>query len=109
MAQKIINGEQYDIPGYQTLVIQTTKVVESGATSAQSAAVGATTERVILAPTKDCWVAIGANPTAAKQTAGSFFLAGGSQSYPITVTKGVTKVAVIQDTEAGYLSIIESI
>jgi hypothetical protein len=56
----------------------------------------------------DCWVAIGSNPTATASTTGSFFLSEGIPSYPISVTGGTTKVAVIEATAAGFLSVIES-
>lgn len=93
----------------QTIDISAVPGVAIGAASAQSAAVGATTKRVVLIADQDCWVSVGADPTAAKQTAGSFPLADKSPSYPIKVVPGVTKIAVIQDSAAGYLSIIESL
>jgi hypothetical protein len=94
----------------QTLDLSTNPpVVAIGAASAQSSAVDATTKRIVLSASSACWVAIGADPTAAANTAGSFYLAAGAQSYPIKVTSGVTKIAVIQDSATGYLSIIESL
>jgi hypothetical protein len=93
----------------QTIDIAAVPGVAIGSASAASSAVGATTKRVVLIPDTDCWVSIGANPTAAKQSAGSFPLAAKSPSYPIKVVPGVTKIAVIQDSAAGYLSIIESL
>jgi hypothetical protein len=93
----------------QTIDIAAVPGVSIGAASVASNAVGATTRRVVLISDTDCWVSIGANPTAAKQTAGSFTLAAKSPSYPIKVVPGVTKIAVIQDSAAGYLSIIESL
>ncbi len=93
----------------QTISVAAAQVVAIGAASAQSAAVGAGRNRVVLIPTVDCWVALGANPTAAK-AAGSFFLAAGSQSYPISVTGGTTRIAVLADASGvtGSLSVIES-
>jgi hypothetical protein len=84
------------------------QVVAIGATSTQSSAVNAATNRVVLIANMDCWVAIGSNPTAAANTAGSFFLSEGIPSYPISVTGGTTKVAAIEATAAGFLSVIES-
>jgi hypothetical protein len=91
----------------QTIDITTIQNVAIGATSAASLVVGATTNRVTLSASSDCWVAIGADPTAAAHD-GAFFLASGAQSYPIKVTPSTTKIAVIQDSAAGYLSVIES-
>lgn len=102
------DGTHADRIAEQTILFQTTKVITVGASSAQSAAVGVNTDRVVLSTTTDCWIAIGDNPTAAVATAGSFFLAAGSQSYPISVTKGVTKIAAIQASAGGYMSVIES-
>ena len=80
-------------------------VVSIGLTSTQSSVVGASTNRVIITPTIDCWVAIGSNPTATVGTTGSFFLAGGIASLPITVTPSTTKLAVISnDSATGKLS-----
>lgn len=106
--EDMLDGTYADRIAEQTILLQTPKVLTVGAASAQSAVVGANTDRVVLSATTDCWIAIGANPTAAVATAGSFFLAAGSQSYPISVSKGVTKVAAIQVSSGGYLSIIES-
>lgn len=93
----------------QTISVGATQVVAIGAASTQSAAVGAGRNRVVLIPTVDCWIAVGANPTAAK-SAGSFFLSAGSQSYPISITAGTTKIAVLTDASGvtGSLSVIES-
>ncbi len=94
----------------QTISVAAAQVVTIGAASTQSAAVGAGRNRVVLIPTVDCWIALGANPTAAK-AAGSFFLPAGSQSYPISVTPGATKIAVLTDASGvtGSLSVIESV
>jgi hypothetical protein len=102
-------GESNPVPvGEQTLDIVAAPGFAVGATSAQSSAVGASTKRVVLVATVDCWVSLGANPTAAAATAGSFFLAAGAQTYPLKVTPGTTKIAAIRNSESGYLSIIES-
>ncbi len=85
-------------------------VVAVAGASAQSAAIGtanpgqpggATICR--LASTTDCWIAVGENPTAAANTAGSHYLPAGVVEY-VDVPFG-HKVAVIQATGAGYLSI----
>jgi len=98
----------YDIDVKQSLWINAVQIITLALTSNQSAAVASNTNRVVLSTTQDCWIAIGTNPTAAKATAGSFFLAAGAQSYPISVQNGVTKIAALYDSTAGYLSIIES-
>jgi hypothetical protein len=95
--------------GEQTIDISVPpQSVAIGAASAQSSAVGASTKRVVLVATVDCWVSLGADPTAAAATAGSFFLAAGAQTYPLKVTPSTTKIAAIRNSESGYLSIIES-
>lgn len=102
------DGTYADVIAEQTIIFKTSQVLAVGASSVQSSAVGADTTRVILSTTCDCWVAVGSNPTAVANTAGSFFLSSGSQSYPIVVTAGSTKIAVIKANIDGYLSIIES-
>lgn len=106
--KNMLDNTYAEVIAEQTLIIQATQVVAVGAASAQSAVVGANTNRVVLNTTTDCWVSIGTNPTAAANTAGSFFLSANSQSYPIEVKEGLTKIAVIQASFSGYLSIIES-
>ena len=93
-------------PGVLTL--QAEQVVAVGASSVQSAAVQATTNRVVLSSTTGCWVAFGASPTASA-AAGSIYGPPNIPSPPIAVTSGVTKIAVIQAASAGSLSIIESL
>jgi hypothetical protein len=92
----------------QTITMITNQSVTIGWTSAQSASVNASTNRVIITTTADCWVNLWANPTSVARTTGSwFFLTAGASTYPISVTAWTTKISVIQDTSAGYLSIIE--
>lgn len=91
----------------QYLNIASTKVLTTSAVSQQTAAVGSTTKRVVITVMQDTWIAIGDNPTATKG-AGSFLLFGGTQSYPILVKSGVTKIAALQDSTSGSVSIIES-
>jgi hypothetical protein len=91
------------------LTPQAEQVVAIGATSTASAAVQATTNRVVLIATAACWVNIAASPTAAANTAGNIYVPANFPMPPIAVTPGVTKVAVIEASSAGYLSIIESV
>lgn len=92
------------------ITLTAAQVVAAGAASAASAVTQATTTRIVLTPTVDCWVAIGATPTAAVATSGSFFLPAGVPSYPITVVGGTTKIAAIANVSAstGYVSVQES-
>ena len=92
-----------------SLRLVSSEVVAFDGTSAQSAAIGTanpgqpgavTTCR--LAATADCWIAVDLDPTAAASD-GSHFLPGSSVEY-VDVPFG-HKVAVIQATEAGSLSI----
>ena len=92
-------------PGALTLTAEQFLVV--GAASVQSAAVQATTNRVVLSSTTGCWVALGSNPTAAA-AAGSIYVPPNIPMPAIQVTPSVTKIAVIQASAAGSLSIIES-
>ena len=86
--------------------------VAIGASSAQSAVVQSTTNRVTLMATIACWVNIGSNPTAVANTAAgtgaSFYLPAGYPMPDIMVTPGVSKIANIQSASGGMLSIIES-
>jgi hypothetical protein len=97
----------------QSVINSINQTLAIGAASAQSSAVNAATRRVILTATADCWFLIGANPAAVKQTATlatatGIFLAAGGTTYPISVNAG-DKVAVIQDSSAGILSIQETV
>lgn len=75
-----------------------------GAGSLQSNAFAATTVSVLLASTSDCRIAFGTNPTA---TATSTLLPAGVP-LPVRVEKGQSyKVAVIQESAAGKLSVTE--
>jgi hypothetical protein len=92
----------------QTITQTATQVVAVADTTTQSSVVGSTTARVVLATTTDCWVSIGSNPIAVLHGDDSFFLKAGASSYPMAVTASTSKIAVIQDSAAGYLSILES-
>ena len=93
-------------PGALTLNAQ--QFVAVSGSSAQSSAVNASTNRVVLTSTTGCWVAFGSNPTASA-AAGSIYLPPNVVSPAYTVTPGVTKVAAIQASGAGSLSIQESV
>jgi hypothetical protein len=84
------------------------QVITVGSSSVASATVNSLTTRVILTSTTDCWVSFGATPTAAVATTGNIFVPAGVPSYPISVTGGTTKIAVIENAAAGYLSIMEA-
>ena len=79
-----------------------------GAASVQSAAVGASTNRVFLTSTTGCYVAFGAAPTATAG-AGSIYVPPNVVMFPISVTSGTTKIAVIQASAGGNLTITESL
>lgn len=73
-------------------------------TSAQSSAFAATTKKVSLVSSQDCYIKFGTNPTATAG-AGSFFLPA-----KVVVKFGVEpgeKVAAIQSSAGGILSIAE--
>lgn len=96
-----------DIAAAQALTLVTAQLLTVSTASVQSAACNASTKRIVISTTQDVWLNIGANPTAAK-SAGSIFLAGGAQTYPINVTGGTTKVAALRDAIDGYVTITES-
>lgn len=95
------------IANAQALSVVQTQLLTTGATSVQSNTVSVNAQRVVLTVAQDTWIAVGENPTATKG-AGSFLLFGGTQSYPILVKSGVTKIAALQDSTSGSVSIIES-
>ena len=94
-------------PGIVTL--QAEQVVAVGASSAASAVVQAGTNRVILSSTTACWVSFGNSPTAIANTAGNIYVPANTIMPPIAVTGGATKIACIQASAGGYLSIIETL
>lgn len=93
----------------QTISKVTAQTLSLGLASTQSSVVSSTTKRVVLTSSMDCWVDIGANPTATLATGASFFLAAGIPSYPMDVVSSTSKIAVIAPVANGYLSIIESL
>ena len=77
--------------------------VAIGAASVQSAAIGGTITRVRLVATSACYVAFGSSPTATKP--GSVRLAS---NFPeMFLVRPGEKVAVIEDSAAGTLTITE--
>ena len=97
------------------------QVVAVSGSSAQSAALDVNTTIIRLVATTNCWVALGTNPTAQQHAVtttqpgvslGSFYLAAGvveTWAAPSAIPAGSSwKVAVIQDTAGGYLSITEA-
>jgi hypothetical protein len=104
--QKQTNIEADQALGFQ--VNLPTQVITTSTTSQQTTAVGAGIRKIVIQTTKAAWFAVGSNPTATVGGAGSFYLPDGGQSYPIFVSFGVTKVAVIQDSVSGIAVIIES-
>jgi hypothetical protein len=102
-----LDPQQAMHPGVLTLQAQ--QVVNIGSASASSAVVQATTNRIVLIASSACWVAIGSAPNAVYAGAGCIFVPAGMPLPPIAVTGGVTKVAVVESSAAGYLSILESV
>lgn len=77
-------------------------VVASGASSAASAALQ--NREYELVASVDAYVTVGADPTAAADTAGNIFLAAG-RPFRFQAVAG-DKVAAIQDSTAGVVSIL---
>lgn len=71
-----------------------------GATSAQSGMTMIDGSRYVFVSSTACWVALGASPTAAKQTNGSHYVPA---NVPVEFfcTNGAVKLAVIQDAAGG--------
>jgi hypothetical protein len=91
----------------QTFTYVTAQNPSITASSTQSSAVNASTNKIIVtAIGNDAYILLGSNPTA---TVGGVCvaLADGVPSMPLTVTPGVTKVAVIASSAAGTLNIVE--
>jgi hypothetical protein len=80
------------------------QAVAIGAISAQSTAIGQTTGLVRLCASSDCFVAFGSNPTASSS---SLFLPAGMVEY-FGINPG-DKIAVIQSSASGFLSIVEAL
>lgn len=73
-------------------------------TSQQSAALPDLAEVAQFFATQDCWVRMGANPTAAVNDGNSFFIPGGIICH--YGVKSDDKIAAIMDSTAGSLHVI---
>jgi hypothetical protein len=89
----------------QALAQGVNQTLAIGASSAASAAFAAGAKIVRLVATQNCWIAFGANPTAAATSGNGSYVPSGAIEF-WRVTPG-HKVAVIQDGTAGTLSITE--
>lgn len=87
----------------QICALGSSQNVTIGASSLQSTAMAGTTQIVRLAPTADCFISVGQNPTAT--TSSTLMLAG--QIEYIAVTPG-QRIAVIQSSGGGTLNITEA-
>lgn len=81
----------------------TTQNIISAGASQQSAVVDATTSIIRVACQQDTFIAIGANPTA---TTSSMLISGGATEF-LSVVPGETKVALMQVTAPGIVSITQ--
>lgn len=86
----------------QCIAIGTTQNRTFTGTTAQSSAVGATTNIVRVVATQNCWIKFGASPTA---TTSDIYLPSGVVEY-FKITPG-HKIAAIQDSTGGTLNIGE--
>lgn len=75
--------------------------VAIGASSAQGAVI--TARAILVSPDQNCWIAIGASPTASVGAGSLFIPQGALVTLPIQPGQ---RVAVIQTSTAGNLSII---
>jgi hypothetical protein len=81
----------------------TVQNITTTGSSQQSSAVGAGSSIIRVAVNQDTYIAVGANPTA---TTSSMMMPAGAVEF-LAVTGGVTKVAVLQVSSAGVVSITE--
>lgn len=75
----------------------------SGTSAATANPVGASTTIIRIAVTQDTWIVVGPTPVAGS---GSLLIPGGGVEF-IAVTPGVDKVAGLQVTTAGIVSVTE--
>lgn len=87
---------------FDAMFIGTSQKINTSGTSQQSSAVGSTCSLVRIKASEDCYIAIGADPTASATTCHVW--SGIVEYFAI---KAGDKVAVIQDTDAGILYITE--
>jgi len=78
-----------------------TDVIAVAGASAQSAAF--ISSEILVTGNTNCWITIGANPTAVADTDGNMYLAANGERH-IRVKVG-DKLAVIQDSAAGHISV----
>jgi hypothetical protein len=90
---RVVSAETKTVSGSST---QSSVIGTAGATPGADVTVR-------LAATTDCWLAFGANPTAAADAADAIFLPSGIVEY-MDVVAG-TKIAVIQNSAGGKLNI----
>lgn len=89
---------------FEAIVPGVSQALAFTGTSAQSAALQASTTLIRLFATTDCFIQVGTNPTAAANT--SMFIAAGIYEY-IGVAPGAL-VAAIQSSAGGTLYITEA-
>lgn len=102
MARTIID-RNHNVLTHPVVDISGAQIKAYSSTSVQSSAVNSDVVRLVS--TSDCWVTMGANPTAAAG-AGSFYLPAKSPLV-VNMTAG-NLIAVIRDTADGTLSILPS-
>lgn len=91
----------------QSITLVTAQNITITAASTQTAAVNASTKRIVVtAFGNDCWIKMASNPTATVAGTDCIPLTDGVPSLPYTVPAG-TKVAVIADSATGYLNVQE--
>jgi hypothetical protein len=100
---QLIGGVGVGSESFQAIYPGTSQSVAIGAASVQSTAFNQGTSIIRLHPTVDCFVSVGANPTAVANT--TVFLLGGATEY-LGVNPG-DKVAVIQSASSGTLYVTE--
>lgn len=91
-------------PVFENIIPGVSQVVAIGATSTRSTAFQPTTTIIRMVANQDCFVALGAAPTALADGT-CMVVQGGAETY-IGVTPG-QKLAVIQSTAGGSLYITE--
>lgn len=79
-------------------------VTVSGTSAAVTNAFAATTGDIRVVSTTNCWIAIGASPTATTGAGSSYLPAGAIEYFHVT---GGQKIAAIQDSAGGTLNVSE--
>lgn len=106
---KTARGGDNAIDGAMALDWANGQAVSVGGGSLQSAAFDTKFDRLVMVSTDgNCWIAVGANPTASAG-AGSMYVSASAQPFPVYVPAG-DLVAVIQDGAAtGKCSLIPAL